>query len=55
MVLFGSLPFVPERIFDQMPSSLIPTIYASLIAGFMVKYQDKDIKELLANNGVRES
>jgi len=55
LLLFGILPFIPESILNSIPNYIIPAIYTSIIYGFMKKYQDKDIKEYLKNNGVKQS
>lgn len=55
LLLFGILPFIPESTMDQIPNSIIPITYTSVIYGFMTKYQDKDIKEHLKNNGIKQS
>lgn len=55
LLLFGLLAFIPESIMDQVPNSLIPLTYTSVIWSLMTKYQDKEIKEHLKNNGVKQS
>lgn len=55
LLFFFAFSFIPKDIVDILPEFTIPLIYTSIIAGFVQKYQTKDLNEHIKNGGKKYS
>ncbi len=55
ILLFAVIFLIPENIINNIPKSLFPTIYTTVIAVLVKMLQGKNINEFLANNGQKAS
>ena len=55
LIIFGALPFIPEKIINKIPDLFIPLVYTSIIVGYAQQLQGKEIKTHLKNGKKRYS